>query len=128
MKKIVLVTVRVLTAPKPEQFEISSGRTLKALQSVVGGYIETAARKASEVRPGIELDAYCNEEGRLIGLPENRLIDGQPIAGDVVISAADPSTGETVEMDEALVLEAIKWARSWPMAIAEIPIRRGAVH
>ena len=39
---------------------------LKALQEVVGGYIEAV---------GFATDAViiCNEEGRLLGLPENRL-------------------------------------------------------
>lgn len=112
MKKMVVVTARVLTAPKVEQLEGEDG--LSILQGVVGGLIETAGRK----RIGhISLDAYCNEEGLLIGLPANRLVDGTPVVGDVVISAADTRTGDSVDMDEKLVLEAMKWAKTWPMAI-----------
>lgn len=113
--KMVVVTARVLTAPKVEQLE---GETsLEILQSVVGGYIETAARKRSETQPGVILDVYCNEEGRMYGLPVNRVIPGAfaPFVGNLVITAA--LDGETIDMDQELVLEALAWAKTWPVSI-----------
>jgi len=47
---------------KPVVQEIDKG--LEAMQAVVGGYIECVG-----LAPGIDL--YCNEEGKLIGLPLN---------------------------------------------------------
>jgi hypothetical protein len=123
MVEIIVVVVRVLSAPKVEQLK---GRTsLAILQGVVDGLIERAGMLESKVRRGVVLDAWCNEEGLLVNLPQNRLVGHSPIAGDIVISACDASTGETITMDEALTLEAMRWAKSWPMAIPAGLVTRG---
>lgn len=71
--------------------------SLKDMQDVVGGYIETALRIPTG-RPGITVDVYCNEEGLILGLPIQfvRGTDGSYLAGDFVIVGGDESTGETV--------------------------------
>jgi hypothetical protein len=59
---------------------------LKTLQAAVGGYIE-----AHYVKTSGDL-FYCNEEGRLTGLPINETATfwaGFPIVGDVVLLVPD---------------------------------------
>jgi hypothetical protein len=58
------------------------GWQLKQMQDAVGGYIERVP--GSEDRGGV---AFCNEEGRLIGLPVNNAASrrfGQVLVGDVL--------------------------------------------
>ena len=50
---------------------------LEALQAMVGGYIETI--------PFGDHLAIVNEEGRIMGLPVNFLLYGEPICGTAVI-------------------------------------------
>jgi hypothetical protein len=56
---------------------------LDAMQTVVGGYIETAVR-------GRDFTIWCNEEGKLLGLPLNfcRPTDGEGIVGTVLITGS----------------------------------------
>lgn len=54
--------------------------TLVQMQQAVGGYIEAV--------PGSNLRAWCNEEGRLTGLPFNVVASlqfGQTLVGDVLV-------------------------------------------
>lgn len=55
--------------------------TLKNLQNIVGGYIETVTFGDSVV--------ICNEEGRLLGLPHNCTINGFSFVGDIAIVGID---------------------------------------
>ncbi len=55
---------------------------LHDLQSIVGGYIETFTQ-----HDGIIL--VCNEEGKLIGLPINRIMFNEPIAGNFFLCRCD---------------------------------------
>lgn len=61
--------------------EVTMSNTLEAFQSAVGGYIET-----------LELDSgavlVCNEEGKLMGLPANRQVGGDTIAGTFLIAGS----------------------------------------
>ena len=54
---------------------------LEAMQAAVGGYVETAVR-------GRDFVVWCNEEGKLLGLPLNfhRPTDGDGIVGTVLIT------------------------------------------
>ena len=60
----------------PELIDIDN--TLKALQDEVGGYIE-----AVTLPYGAAL--ICNEEGRILGLPDNGLVCGVDVVGTVLI-------------------------------------------
>lgn len=65
--------------------------TLDALQQAVGGYIE-----AVELEDGVCL--ICNEEGKLLGLPANRRVGGDVIAGTfLIVGEAD---GEFCSLSE----------------------------
>jgi hypothetical protein len=64
-----------------EQVKPTDGKkfTLKELQKFVGGFIEHV--------PGSRPIAYCNEEGRLTGLPPNAIASvhfNQVLLGDVI--------------------------------------------
>lgn len=68
--------------------------TLERLQEIVGGLIQYVP-----VNSGGFL--YCNEEGKLIGLPDNnyatmiaRLFAGDYIAGDVVVYSPEEAREE----------------------------------
>lgn len=56
--------------------------TLKALQSIVGGYIET-------VTVADNLVIICNKEGRLQGLAYNCKITGVDFVGTIIFAGAD---------------------------------------
>lgn len=51
---------------------------LEAFQTSVGGYIEAVGLDANAT-------LVCNEEGKLIGLPANRQVGGDTIAGTFLI-------------------------------------------
>ena len=61
---------------EPEVIDIDN--TLKALQTEVGGYIETVTIASDAV-------VTCNEEGRLHGLPYNCCVFGTSFVGTVLI-------------------------------------------
>ncbi|WP_270477976.1 DUF3846 domain-containing protein [Butyricicoccus sp. AF18-9LB] len=60
----------------PEIIEVEN--TLKALQREVSGYIETVTIASDEV-------IICNEEGRILGLPDNCRVCGVDFVGTVLI-------------------------------------------
>lgn len=65
---------RILTytpgIPVPSELEISSTPKLEELQSRVGGYIEKIPCWLT-MRDGSPCVAFCNEEGKLDGMPVN---------------------------------------------------------
>ena len=92
-------TIKVLVLPtgKPAEVrEIASG--LEAMQAVVGGYIEAVA-----INEHVTL--WCNEEGKLTGLPLNLRAPSDPmfphdiIAGDCFLTRIG-SNGETKSLTE----------------------------
>lgn len=60
----------------PEIIEVEN--TLKALQWEVSGYIETVTIASDAV-------IICNEEGRILGLPDNCRVCGVDFVGTVLI-------------------------------------------
>ncbi len=72
--------------------------SLEDMQKAVGGYVETVMRDKSPNRRDVTLNVYANEEGLLLNLPFGLLAMpmGQPIAGDVVITATDERTGDCI--------------------------------
>lgn len=55
---------------------------LNPMKQIVGGWIETFSQP-----DGIIL--VCNEEGKLIGLPMNRVMFNEPIAGNFFLCRSD---------------------------------------
>lgn len=91
-KRIKVLIVEPGQQPRAEMI----ANTLEAMQAVVGGYIEV-------VRIGVSpLVIVCNEEGKLLGLPEDR-----PFANDVIRGTffiVDTDGDEFASLDERLGL------------------------
>lgn len=79
------MNIKVLkVAPSQAPERITMPNTLEAFQEAVGGYIETVGLDANAV-------LVCNEEGKLSGLPANRQVGGDTIAGTFLIVGAEDS-------------------------------------
>lgn len=94
-RKIRVLVVEPNELPKEEMID----NTLKAKQDLVGGDIEYVSR---DYYPDVIF--ICNEEGKLRGLPYNRDIGQDIIAGPFIIVGDDPEIGE----DRSLTDEQIK--------------------
>ncbi len=82
--------LRVVPGRVPEAAVIPN--TLESLQTEVGGYIEALGLDC-----GVCL--ICNEEGKLLGLPANRQVGGETIAGTfLIVGEAD---GEFCSLSDA---------------------------
>ena len=68
--------IRKKPGAQPEIIEVDN--TLAALQTEVGGYIETVTITSDAV-------IICNEEGRILGLPYNCRFVGVDFVGTVLI-------------------------------------------
>lgn len=68
--------IRKRPGEAPEIIEVDN--TLAALQAEVGGYIETVTIASDAV-------IICNEEGRILGLPDNCRVCGVDFVGTVLI-------------------------------------------
>jgi len=78
--------------------------SLVAIQAAVGGYIELVPSMVPRWR---HLSIFCNEEGKIIGLPLNSKatdITGRrgfdPIAGDIIIFGPPDYEGNTTELSD----------------------------
>ena len=71
--------------------EITMPNTLEAFQAAVGGYIEVLDLGGDAV-------LVCNEEGKLAGLPANRRVCGDTIAGTFLIAGS--SDGEFCSLSD----------------------------
>lgn len=82
--------IRVVVAEPQRRAEIRMiERDLAAMQEIVGGYIEMVSLGG--------LDVYFNEEGRVLGLPHNRVLGGYEILGTLFVSRTD-DRGESVSL------------------------------
>ena len=68
--------IRKKPGAQPEIIEVDN--TLKALQAEVGGYIETVTIASDAV-------VICNEEGRILGLPDNCRVCGVDFVGTILV-------------------------------------------
>jgi hypothetical protein len=68
--------IRKKPGAQPEIIEVDN--TLKALQTEVGGYIETVTIASDAV-------VICNEEGRILGLPDNCRVCGVDFVGTILV-------------------------------------------
>ena len=91
MDKVKALLIKVGEEPK----EVEVENHFRALQKVVGGNIEFYP-------VGKNANAVLNEEGKLIGLPGNRLVGNEIICGDFLI-VGDNGYGETVDLTKKQV-------------------------
>lgn len=93
-------TIRVVVADvmKPAEVrEIDAG--LAGMQGAVGGYIELFSRTPEG------LDWWCNEEGRIDGLPLNRIVlDGFDIHGPILVTSSDEEGATLGLTDEQVAI------------------------
>ena len=68
--------IRKKPGAQPGIIEVDN--TLKALQTEVGGYIETVTIASDAV-------VICNEEGRILGLPDNCRVCGVDFVGTILV-------------------------------------------
>lgn len=78
--------IRKRPGEAPEIIEVEN--TLKALQAEVGGYIETVTIASDAV-------IICNEEGRILGLPDNCRVCGVDFVGRCLSSAPRATSSAT---------------------------------
>ena len=71
------IQVLIKEPGKPAEMEPLFDNTLEAFQKAVGGYIE-----AVTISPNLVV--ICNEEGRLMGLEPNVVINGIDFVGTVI--------------------------------------------
>lgn len=101
--------LKVEPGKAPESATVSN--TLEAFQKAVGGYIETLTLDTNAV-------LVCNEEGKLVGLPANRQVCGDTIAGTfLIVGAEDGEFCSLSDGDAAYYAE--KFAE--PMPVQEGP-------
>jgi hypothetical protein len=102
--KIKVVVCRLGKPPEIE--EIDNG--LESLQGTVGGYVECLPLDH-------RIDIWCDEEGKVKGLPANRLVGRKtPIHGDFLIAKCDEE-GNTVGLTNAEAQRWVRRAAEWPV-------------
>lgn len=113
------VWMHELTVPVQEQLrvlkfepgkapeEITMPNTLEAFQRAVGGDIETLGLDSGAV-------LVCNEEGKLMGLPANRQVGGDTIAGTFLIAGS--SDGGFCSLSDE---DAARYGREFAQSISE---------
>lgn len=87
----------VIVEPGKEPYVKVIKNTLEAMQEIVEGYIEQVSLEETDKH---SLVLICNEEGKLIGLPGNRRIGNDIIAGTFFVAAVDIDSGELVSLTE----------------------------
>lgn len=93
-ERIKVLVVEPNKLPRVEMID----NNLESKQKLVGGYIEYVYR---DYYPNVIF--ICNEEGKILGLPFNRDIGGDIIAGTFVILGDDPEKGEEISLTDSQV-------------------------
>ncbi len=113
------VWMHELTVPVQEQLrvlkfepgkapeEITMPNTLEAFQTAVGGDIEAVGLDSGAV-------LICNEEGKLMGLPANRRVGGDTIAGTFLIAGS--ADGKFCSLSDE---DAARYGREFAQSISE---------
>lgn len=85
----------LIVEPNKLPYESTIENTLEAKQEIVGGLIECTG-----IMSDYEVSIICNEEGKILGLPLNRDIGHDIIAGTFIIVGNDDSTGEFISLTD----------------------------
>ena len=110
--KIIRIPAGGLDPDKQPEIVEMDRLELSDMQKLVGGYIEHMTLDR-------QIDLWFNEEGRLTGLPPNRLFtrfDGMEfdILGDAFITSSNEE-GETISLTD-------EQARVWLAKVKELPV------
>lgn len=85
----------VVKRPNEDSEIVEIENSLESLQSIVGGWIE---RVPSIFNP--KYDLYCNEEGKLMGLPPNIITRGTDVVVGTVVVVSSNSKGATIGLEQ----------------------------
>ncbi len=88
----------VVAEPNSPPVRRTIGTDLAAMQGVVGGPIELLSVG--------NLDFWVCEEGIPMGMPGNRIVEGTPLVGTILVTASD-AEGETIGLTDAQARKAI---------------------
>ena len=93
--------IRVLIVePNKEPYQKKIEHTLKNLQNIVNGYIEILQLEHN-------VDIICNEEGKINGLPLNKVVDYDIIAGTFIIAGHKDS--ETISLSRKQIKKCLNY-------------------
>lgn len=90
----------LLVVPNELPKRISLENTLEAKQKIVGGLIEVSYLLGDN-----DVCIICNEEGKIYGLPPNRLIGQDIIAGPFLIVGDDYENGDFKSLTEEQMIK-----------------------
>lgn len=85
----------LIVEPNELPYEKEIPNTLEAKQEIVGGYIECTSLIDDD-----SVSIICNEEGKINGLPLNRYIGHDIIAGTFIIAGDDYENGDFKSLTE----------------------------
>lgn len=85
----------LIVEPNELPYEKEIPNTLEAKQEIVGGYIEVTSLLNDD-----SVSIICNEEGKIDGLPLNRDIGYDIIAGTFIIAGDDHENGEFTSLTD----------------------------
>jgi hypothetical protein len=80
--------IAIIIAPNKKPVIVNIIDKLESFQEIVGGYIQGFS--ALEFVPQQPYTIFCNEEGKITGLPGNRMVGNDIICGTFVIFGSDP--------------------------------------
>ncbi len=90
--------------------EIRRASELKDLQGFVGGYIERVA--SFPYQDTLWYEVYANEMPNEEAAP-NRVVEGNLIRGPLVVCMIDRASGESIDMDIAMIVGTVKLEARW---------------
>lgn len=85
----------LIVEPNELPYEKEIPNTLEAKQNIVGGNIECTSLLDDD-----SISIICNEEGKIEGLPLNRFIGHDIIAGTFIIAGDDYENGDFISLTE----------------------------
>lgn len=98
--------IKVIICPADRMPYVTNiSNTLENLQRIVGGYIETAMVFSDAV-------VICNEEGRLLGLPENQSLFLSGFCGNCLICGVDANGEDFTSLPEQACKELLQACRA----------------
>jgi uncharacterized protein DUF3846 len=99
----------VIVEPDKKPYKKTIDNSLEAMQAIVGGYIENV--RIASTQKGAMVSLIVNEEGKLIGLPVNRVIrgrGGQDILVGTFFVTASNGEGDQISLTDQ---ECDQWIR-----------------
>lgn len=106
MSKIRVVVANVNARAKVEQIDSD----LEGMRGVLLGHIELFARTPDGI------DLWCNEEGRLIDMPLNRIVLGFDVHGPILATASNDD-GDTIGLTDEQVASALHLLNTCQIAL-----------